>query len=177
MQSVAGVSRRARTVGAGFGLVAEAVGIGQWVVTQRDLAARWAAFQATYRYLPPVVYRDATNVVRGYEWFWLGTSFVPAAVLLAMSWLAAFTGGWAWQHQSDGKRAGFVAAAVGGGLYIAATFVAVWTSPAPDMTVSVTYCEPVWCIVLLVGVLVLAPGGASVGVRTRQARSRGPTAF
>jgi ABC-type glycerol-3-phosphate transport system permease component len=123
MQRAAGVWWVPFGIGLGYGLAAGLVGVAQWVLTQRDLVERLAAFHALQRRYPR--FFDETNVVRGNAWFWLVTALVAAVAMLAVCWLAAFTATWVRQRVRDGVMAALVVAAVSGAMYLAATHLVV----------------------------------------------------
>lgn len=161
-----GARRTAYGIGLGAGLAAGMVGVAQWVLTARDLDERLASFRAVQRQFPD--FGDATNVVRGNEWYWVGTAALAFLVALVLCLFAAFVAGWALRLRRDGTVAAWVAAAVSGAMYIGASLVAVWTSPAPDMTQSVVPCQFAFELVFAGIVLVLAPVGAGIGAQANR---------
>jgi hypothetical protein len=176
MQQAAARARRATYgIGLGFGLVAGLVGAAQWVLTERYLAEQCEAFLAIQRRSPGVF--DATNLSRGTVFYWLGTAAWAAVAMFVLYLFAAFTAAWVQQRWRDGMVAARVAAAVSSALYVAATVVALVTSPAPSYTEGVLPCElplgPVFFGVAMPYVRV----GASLGLHAGRFFSRGRQAI
>lgn len=162
-------------IGLGYGLVASMIGIAQWVLTARDLAAREAAFQAVHLRFP--VFDDATNVARGNEWFWVYTAVGAGVVMLVVYLLAAFTACGVSPRRHDGVVAARMAAIVSGMTYFVATIVAIAASPVQDITESLVPCELVFGLVVFGTFIPLAHIGASMGISARRFFSRGRRAL
>lgn len=162
-------------IGGAFGLVAGLVGVAQWALTQRDLAERLAAFEAVQRRYPG--FFDATNVDRGNFEFWLGTGALAAVVMLCLCGLAAFTASRRSRRLADGMAAAVMATVISGALYLAATPVAVATSPEPAMTQEVLPCLAPVGAVFLTAALSLAAVGARLGARAGRSLARGHSAL
>jgi uncharacterized membrane protein (DUF485 family) len=116
---------------------------------------------------------DETNVVRGNEWYWLGTALVAAAVMLVLCLLAAFTADWVSAPELDTYFAAWVAAGLATITYVIATTVSVAASLAPDMTQSIVPCECPVGLVFGCLILALAPSVAERGQDIGAARLRG----
>src|SRR5690349_21665152 len=107
-------------IGLSFGVAAGLIGIAQWAMTARDLAARLAALHvAQQRHLGFI---DGMDVVQGTLWFWFATAPIAASVVLVVCLLSA------WLAAAKSRRAGvmaaWVAATVGGSTWCVATLVA-----------------------------------------------------
>lgn len=174
-RKVASAWRTSYGIGLSCGLAAGMVGIAQWILTARDLVERLAAFRAAQREFPG--FGDATNVVRGNEWYWVGTATLAFLTILVICLLAAFLAGWALKRRRDGEVAAWVAAAVSSAVYVLASLVAMWTSPAPDMTQSVVPCGLIFELALACIVVVLAPAGAGIGAQASGFFSHGRSAL
>ncbi len=170
MQRAAGVWWVPFGIGVGYGLVGGLVGVVQWVLTQRDLAERWAEFLAHERPYP--YFNDATNVSRGNTLFWLVTAPVAAIAMLILCWLAAFMASRRSQRRQDGVMAAWVSAGISSAMYVVATALAVATSVDPGTTRGAYLCEVPFGIVFFSLVLLLAGAGAGMGVRPRKSRGR-----
>jgi hypothetical protein len=176
MQQAATRSRRsAYGIGLGFGSVAGMVGVAQWVLTERYLSEHWEAFLAIQRRSPD--FFDGTNLSQGTVFYWLGTAAWAAVTMFVLYLFAAFTAAWVQQRWRDGMVAARVAAAVSGAMYVAATVVALVTSPAPSFTEGVLPCELPLVLAFLGVVMLYVRVGASLGLYAGRFFSRGRQAL
>jgi hypothetical protein len=170
-RTAAGEWKTTYGTGVGCGLVAGLVGVADWVKAQHDLDVRLVAFHTAQQQYPS--FGDATNVVRGYEWFYFSTAPLAAAIAFFICLLAAFTVCWRLRNQRDAIVAAWVAAIIAGSIWGVATFVVTAITPAPDMTVSVFPCEGLLGFLFFSSLIPLIPVAAWMGMRVGQFFSRG----
>lgn len=173
-RELAGARRISFGIGLGTGLIAGVVGIAQRALAAHDLAARWAVFLAARRSHPG--FDDAAPALQGNQWYWLGTATAAGLMMLVLYLLTAFTVGWALGRRGDGSIAAWMAVAVSGTMYMAATFVALLTGPlegVQGVIITVWPCQLPLGLAFFGMVLLVAPVCAGMGVRVRQLFSHG----
>ena len=156
-------------IGISCGVVAGLIGNVQWTVTERDVAARLAAFHAAQMRHPDLT--AITDVVQGTLWFWLETAPIAISVVLIVCLLAA------WLAAAERRRAlvmaAWVAATVGGSTWSVVTLVAAVTVPVPDIMAPIVTGEFLLGLYVFAMLIPFAPVTARLGLRAKPFFARG----
>ncbi len=113
-----------------FGVLAGGVGVVQVIAVVRDYEAQIVAFDKRF---PPgyTGFRDATNLVRGGEWNFVGTAFEALGVIAILLSIAATLAVVTTLTSRTGVATTLIAGAICAGIYVAASAIAISTGPHP----------------------------------------------
>lgn len=113
-----------------FGVLAGGVGVIQIIVIVRDYEVQIVAFDMRF---PPgyTGFRDATNLVRGGEWDFVGTAFEALGVMAILLTIAATLAVVATRKSRTGVITNLIAGAICAVIYLAASAIAISTGPHP----------------------------------------------
>jgi hypothetical protein len=159
-------------VGLGFGLAAAVVAGAEWALTVYDYSQRAAPYETACKRMTSLEgFCDETNLVRGNEWFWLGTSFEAAAAVGFLCFLAAVTAAWVSGRRYDGVIAAWIVAATAALLYLVGAVVVLVFDFDPFADTFLP-CMPLVGLVVLVAVYVAGYLGARLGVQAKSILGR-----
>jgi hypothetical protein len=113
-----------------FGMLAGGVGVAQVIIIVRDYEAQIVAFE--HRFPPGYTgFRDATSLVRGGEWDFVGTAFEALGIIAILLTSAATLAVVATRKSRTGIVTTLIAGAMCAVIYLAASAIAISTGPHP----------------------------------------------